>query len=429
MKRLLDLQKRFAAGTATADDFSGVKGDDIVQLRKDAGTARLVVERGDHGKSKNSRAYPWTMSSEQPAGPWGDVVLFDSWNTAGYKERGNPLLWAHDGRQPWIGQTNNLKKVKASKTFEGSPTFLPEGMYEFADLIERMVDAGFMTNGSVGFNITDAYSPTDKERKARGMGQYGAVITAAELIEFSIVPVGADSKAVKRGYETVRTQLDSWVKDGSVDSALAEYACELLGIYEPLATRSIIVPDFSSKRIYGGGEAVRLYQDSVQNDAPAPAAGFDDFASDLLGVERSNDATAEAVIEEAAEEEEPVDDEPEVSDDAPGDAGDEEAVVELDTEAAELRALVEAQEVHIADLVERLDASTETASAHAQLAERMEARLQETEARLAAMVDTETRLQRIEGELVTLGEAAASPIFGDSSPNPELANFFAGLLG
>lgn len=397
--------------------------------------ARLVVERGTHGKSKSSRAYPWTMSSEQPAGPWGDVVLFGAWNAAGYKERGNPLLWAHDGKQPWIGQTKNLKKVKASKTFEGTPTFLPEGMYEFADLIERMVSEGFMTNGSVGFNVTDAYSPTDKERKSRGMGQYGAVITDAELIEFSIVPVGADSKAVKRGYETVRAQLDFWVKEGSLDSALAEYACELLGIYEPLATRSIIVPGFSSTRLYGGGEAVRLYQESVLTDAPAPAAedAFADFASDLLGVERSEDVATEpeAVPEEAAavEDPEPADGEPEVTEGAPDEEGDDEKVVELHTEADDLRTLVEAQEAQIAELIERLDASAETATAHSQLAERMEARLQETEARLAAMVDTETRLQRIEGELVTLGEAAASPIFGESSPEPELGNYLVGLLG
>lgn len=352
--KFAELQKRYAAGTLTAADLAGVKPKDSIELRKDAGLHRFPlgsVLRDDSGK-KVARRHRYVMSSEEPCGPLKDVVLANAWDLADYKKRGNPLLWAHDGSQPWLGKVENPHKVSETKTLEGFPTFMEEGLNPFADLVARMVDAGYMTNGSVGFRIEDARTATDAESKQRKLSKHSMIITKARLAEFSIVPVGADPNAVKKRSEEVRNAIDGLVERGETDRAVADHLLELFGFFEPLASRSIIVPEFT-------------WRSEAEGESPQV-------------------------------EPESVDDEPAAESEAEGeDAHGEDPLVEL-------KATIEQQAALIASQGELIDTQREASEAQAATIEALTERLEQAEEALAGLGDTTTRLERMESGLSTI---------------------------
>lgn len=253
MSRFAEFQARFLAGTLTAADFEGITPEDSVKARMEAAEIhRQPAGEVIRAKSDGKRTHHFVMSSERPCGPYKDSVRYSAWNTEDFERQGSPLLWAHDGSQPPIGKVEKTAKLKTRKTLEGVVRFAKEGVYPFADLIARMVEEDIITNGSVGFQITDARPPTASEMKKEGLGQHSMVIEGACLREFSIVPVGADPNAVKQRGDEIRSALDGFVERGEADPELASHMAALLGVYEPLATRSIVVPEFSWRGHTGG---------------------------------------------------------------------------------------------------------------------------------------------------------------------------------
>lgn len=105
----------------------------------------------------------------------GEIIKSDAWELEPYTK--NPvLLWAHNYSIPPIG-------IVQSFTKKGN-AWVAKGIFaktEFAQQIRQLYDDGILKAVSVGF--------IPKERQ-------GNVITKAELLELSFVPVPANSEAI-----------------------------------------------------------------------------------------------------------------------------------------------------------------------------------------------------------------------------------------
>lgn len=117
----------------------------------------------------------------------GDRIDPQGWETAAYKK--NPVvLWAHDSFAPPIGRTINL--FVDARGLVGDVEFAEPEVYPFADQIFRLVGAGFIKAGSVGFLPIEYSFSKDKGR------EFGIDFRSQELLEFSVVPVPANANAL-----------------------------------------------------------------------------------------------------------------------------------------------------------------------------------------------------------------------------------------
>ena len=110
----------------------------------------------------------------------GDVIDQNGWDLTHYKS--NPIvLWAHDYYAPPIGVTDDIALVDGKLVAKGR--FAPT---EFAQEIRALYEAKILRTASVGF-IPKEFN--------------GPIITKAELLEWSIVPVPANPMALSLAKE------------------------------------------------------------------------------------------------------------------------------------------------------------------------------------------------------------------------------------
>lgn len=115
----------------------------------------------------------------------GLAIPTASWDTSSYEA--NPiLLWAHarDDLDAVLGQAVVRKTPDA---LEADIQFLAPGVSDFADKVSRLWEAGILRAVSVGAAI----------RATEPAGGH-LVVTDAELLDISIVPIGGDSAALSR---------------------------------------------------------------------------------------------------------------------------------------------------------------------------------------------------------------------------------------
>ena len=175
--------------------------------------------------------------------------------------------------------------------------FHEEGLYDFADLIARMVDAGAITNGSVGFRVLDGRPPTKEEIKARGLSPHSMIITSALLKEYSIVPVGADPNSIKVRGDEIRTALDGMVERGEADKSLANMLIDSLNLWEPMAHRSIVVPEMWR----GSAGEYTSESDPVDGDSESPLDLTVELGVQVNGVEELRGVLEEHRAEQAVQ--------------------------------------------------------------------------------------------------------------------------------
>jgi HK97 family phage prohead protease len=114
----------------------------------------------------------------------GDTVNVGGWDLSAYKR--NPVvLFAHDASAPPIGRTVSV--WSDGTRLLGDVEFAPAETYAFADTINRLVKGGFLKSGSVGF-LPTVYKFSERPG--------GVDYKRQELLEFSIVPVPANSNAL-----------------------------------------------------------------------------------------------------------------------------------------------------------------------------------------------------------------------------------------
>lgn len=122
----------------------------------------------------------------------GEIIDVEGWDLKNFKK--NPIImYAHDYRTLPIGKAIKIgiSDGKLKNTIE----FPPEGTYEFADIVERLVGTGYLKTESVGF-IPRKWEDGDGEK-----GTPRRTYTKQELLEISIVPIPSNPNAIREAVE------------------------------------------------------------------------------------------------------------------------------------------------------------------------------------------------------------------------------------
>jgi len=164
-------------------------------------------------KKLGDRNYEFTASTSTQDRD-GEVIDAKGWDLKNFKK--NPvIMYAHDYRSLPIGRASKvwLTGGKLKNTVE----FPPEGTYEFADIVERLVDTGYLKTESVGF-IPKKWEDGDGEKAPK------RTYTKQELLEISLVPVPSNPDALRNAVEdgvittkefdtiTKPEEIDDWIR-------------------------------------------------------------------------------------------------------------------------------------------------------------------------------------------------------------------------
>lgn len=148
--------------------FTSKEFKDAIEKTKaatDSGTFEVIISTADEDRQ-------------------GEVIDQSGWDFANYKN--NPVvLWGHNYSGLPIGVTDDIFTNDKGQTI-AKGRFAPEEANPFAQQVRRLYDAKIVKTTSVGFI-------------AREME--GNVITKAELLEFSFVPVPANPMALSLAKE------------------------------------------------------------------------------------------------------------------------------------------------------------------------------------------------------------------------------------
>lgn len=109
----------------------------------------------------------------------GDVILIDGWDLS-FFEKNPVVLWAHDYGALPIGMATKVYKEGKNLIAEG--IFAPAEANPMGQQVRRLYELGMMNATSIGAIVLE---------------QTGNVISKAELLEFSFVPVPANPYALR----------------------------------------------------------------------------------------------------------------------------------------------------------------------------------------------------------------------------------------
>ena len=141
-------------------------------------------------KKLGERSYEFTASTSTIDRD-GEVIEAKGWDLKNFKK--NPvIMYAHDYRSLPIGKAP--KVWLAGGKLKNTVQFPPEGTYEFADIVERLVDTGYLKTESVGF-IPQKWEDGDGDKGPR------RTYLKQELLEISIVPVPSNPDALRNAVE------------------------------------------------------------------------------------------------------------------------------------------------------------------------------------------------------------------------------------
>lgn len=137
----------------------------------------------------DSRALMFTISS-QSVDHMGDTIAVDGWKLDAYRK--NPVvLWAHDASMLPVAKA--VKVWIEDNKLKADAEFTPVGLARFNDAVFDMYKQGFLSATSVGFMPLKYAFTEDPKRR------YGIDFIEQELLEFSAVPVPANSEALIEG--------------------------------------------------------------------------------------------------------------------------------------------------------------------------------------------------------------------------------------
>ena len=138
-------------------------------------------------KKVGDRIYEFTASTSDVDRD-GEVIDVNGWDLKNFKK--NPvIMYAHNYGTLPIGKATRVgvRDGKLKNTVE----FPPEGTYEFADIVERLVNTGYLNTESVGF-IPSKWEFGDGEKD-----EPFRTYRKQELLEISIVPVPSNPNALQ----------------------------------------------------------------------------------------------------------------------------------------------------------------------------------------------------------------------------------------
>jgi len=144
------------------------------------------------------RVLPYWASDERVDGD-GDIIR-QVWHFNEFAKN-SPLMYSHDWFSPPIGRALQWKVVgRKEDDYKGKALWLLElfatqEQSAFADSVFRLVQAGLLVSGSVGFYATQVSDPDDAEREKLGLGRYGLIFEENHLLEFSTCPIPCNAGA------------------------------------------------------------------------------------------------------------------------------------------------------------------------------------------------------------------------------------------
>ncbi|MCK5019595.1 MAG: HK97 family phage prohead protease [Candidatus Peribacteraceae bacterium] len=146
--------------------------------------AKATVEKGSNGRMR-------IIASTEAVDRDGEVIKLDGWDLKNFKQ--SPMfLWAHNSRELPLGNIVNIKKNKKDGRLEGDIEWASPEANPFAQLVKAQFEEEIMNSFSVGF------IPRERDE------ENWKIITKAELLEISAVPVPANPEArvvMAKGYD------------------------------------------------------------------------------------------------------------------------------------------------------------------------------------------------------------------------------------
>ena len=136
-------------------------------------------------KRLDERTFEFTASTEDIDRD-GENIIASGWDLKNFKK--NPvIMYGHDYRGLPIGRSPKVWIENGS--LKNRVEFPPDGIYDFADIVRRLVDAGYLKAESVGF------IPIEWEDGDGAKGPKRSY-KKAELLEISIVPIPSNPNAL-----------------------------------------------------------------------------------------------------------------------------------------------------------------------------------------------------------------------------------------
>nr|DAI44226.1 MAG TPA: prohead protease [Caudoviricetes sp.] len=142
--------------------------------------------------NEKERTAQFIISDDQPDRM--DEIVEQSWDTENYKN--NPIvLWGHNPSEPEnvLGTSLGLETEKDKDVTRTKSTvkFSEEGLNPKADMVFNQIKAGILRTVSVGF-IPKTFKTSEDKKD---------ILADNELLEFSIVPIPANPRAVMLAYK------------------------------------------------------------------------------------------------------------------------------------------------------------------------------------------------------------------------------------
>ena len=189
------LERREAFELYSKDGFTGVEKaiEGIAEVKEfeENTVQELCEKRGVDfvaGETRERMIRYW--GSDERVDAAGDIVL-QNWNFDEF-EKNSPMPWSHSWDAPPIGRVLDWSvRSRSEKDYKGKGLLLDcmfahKGAWDFADSIFRLVKAGIMTSGSVGFYSDKVIDIRDEdERNELGLGRWGVIFDKNHLLEFS----------------------------------------------------------------------------------------------------------------------------------------------------------------------------------------------------------------------------------------------------
>jgi caudovirus prohead protease len=209
-----------------------------------------------------------------------DEIVEQSWDTENYKN--NPIvLWGHNPDEPEnvLGTSLGLETEKGENDVtrtKSTVKFSDEGINPKADMVFNQVKAGILRTVSVGF-IPKTFKTSDDDKD---------VLADNELLEFSIVPIPANPRAVALAY-----------KDGTISRKDARFMIDSMNKEAQLLQEEL---DSDKNKEEQERNTKTMSDEDIQkvaevmstafNEAFAPVIEKLDAIADKVGAESSDDA-------------------------------------------------------------------------------------------------------------------------------------------
>lgn len=197
----------------------------------------------------------------------GDSIDQAGWELDNFQK--NPvILFAHNYSELPIGKAIDI--VKGENTLTIKIKFASEEANPKAQQVRRLVDDGMLSTTSVGF--------IQKERN-------GSIITRAELLEVSIVPVPANAEALRLAYKSLD---DILVKE--IEIALnTEEATDEVPTEEVVEKSGRIISKKNEKLLRETADSLRSALSGIEKllETGVATTEGDDEAKDFVLVERT----------------------------------------------------------------------------------------------------------------------------------------------